>query len=221
VLNLKKAITVAAFLLTSVGAAKAQTILAGPALTLGYGNVAVGLTGKLEIPIKRAEIDLAETFSPYEKHIALGSGWANQFSVGGYGWFSNHFGITGRIEDSRYSTSIEKDSQYVMGGLAYRGPGTRAGFGYIQEINNGIGSTGIETNHLKAAEASFDERIACWTHGCLRAYVRMDFGHSLTQGNPQCDGEFTPGHVTCPRRGALGGGEIIGMYFEFHPNGSF
>lgn len=206
----------------------AQTrVLVGPAGGDLFDNYYGGVTAGIEIPFaKRYEVDVYDEFSPLEAHQALGHGWANEISVGGYVWFHplSHWGLNGGAQDSRYSvTTVSKAGDFFTGGLAYRGnvgglPAT-VSFDYLQQFNNGITSTGVETSHLKGASINPSVRFGCVSAFCIRTDYSFVVGHVLTQGNPVCDGTFGstggPNGGPCPRQGAFSGGFSASLLFEF------
>jgi hypothetical protein len=190
-----------------------------------FDNYSFGVQGGVEIPFaKRYELDLKDTFSPIETHVSLGSGRANATSAGGYIWVSKSWGLNGRVEDSMYDvTKVSKDADYAFGGLTYRaligGFPSRLSFDYIQQFNNGIAPSGVETSHLQGADFSFTTRFGCVGPTCVRISEDFDFGRVLTQGNPVCDGTYGvtggPNGGPCPRQGALGGGVSASVVLEF------
>lgn len=206
---------------------RAQTrVLVGVAGAQEFDNSSVGVIAGFEIPFaKHYELDLKDTFSPFESHVALGGGRANLASVGGQIWLTSAWGITGRVEDSSYNvTKIAKDGDYAFGGVIYRGivGGLPARFSlsYIREFNNGISPTGLETPQLQGGDFGFTVRLGCFGAVCIRNTADFVFGRVLTQGNPVCDGTYgvTGGNGpggSCPRSAALGGGVNASVVFEF------
>ena len=206
--------------------AHAQTrVLVGVAGAQAYDNSSVGVTASLEVPfLKRYELDLKDTFSPIESHVALGGGRANVTYAGGHIWLTNNWGLVGGAEDSMYDvTHVSKDADYAFGGLAWRGilggAPTRFSFEYVRQFNNGIASTGVETSHLQGGDIGFTMRFGCIGVFCVRNSEDFTFGRVLTQGNPQCDGTFGitggPNGGSCPRTGAFGGGVTASIALEF------
>jgi hypothetical protein len=208
-------------------AAHAQTrVLAGVTGAQEFDNSSLGVTAGIEVPfLKHYELDLRDTFSPMESHVALGGGRANIASVGGFVWLSKSFGLTGHVDDSSYNvTKITKDADYAFGGLAYRGVvgGLPARFtlSYIGQFNNGITPTGLESSHLQGIDFGYTVRFGCLGAVCIRQSADYVVGRILTQGNPQCDGTYgvTGGNGpngTCPRTSAVGGGVNASILVEF------
>jgi hypothetical protein len=198
--------------------AKAQTrVLVGGTAGDSFGNLFAGVTAKAEIPIKRVEFDLSDSFNPIEQHVNLGTGWANQAKAGGIVWLNKKLGVDGAAEYSNYHTNITKAGEYVFSGLILRAsPGIplRATFDYVREFNNGIDSTGTESGHLQAGEFNLDMRTGCAGKMCFRTAFDFIIGHVLTQGNPLCDGTYA-GPVTCPRGGASSAGFSVTVSAEF------
>lgn len=206
--------------------AKAQTnLVLGVSGTSAFDNLSAGVTAGLNVPfLHRYELNLQDTYSPYESHIGLGQGHANIAQAGGLVWLGKNIGVQANIEDSGYSvTQVSKTAFYVTGGLVKRtylfGVPTRFGLGYAQQINNGI-VNGVETSHLQGVYFSIDGRPFCSTTMCLRVEEKFTFGHVLTQGNPVCDGTIGNGSQAglspCPRTGAVGGGVSLNLLLEFH-----
>jgi hypothetical protein len=204
----------------------AQTrVLVGVAGAQSFDNSSVGVTVGLEIPVtKHIEIDLNDIFSPFESHVALGGGRANIAKATGRVWF-NRFGIFGGAEDSSYNvTKVAKDDVYAFGGVSYRaivgGAPARFSLSYLQEFNNGVSPTGLETPHLQGADIGFTMRFGCLGLVCIRNSEDFVVGHVLTQGNPICDGTYgiTGGNGpngSCPRTGAISGGVSGSIVLEF------
>lgn len=185
-----------------------------------FDNSSLGVTASVEVPFaKHFELDLKDTFSPLETKVALGGGRANTARVSGIAWVTNSWGLTGAAEDSNYNvTKVSKDGSYAFGGLVHRtvlgGLPARFAFQYIRQFNNGITPSGVESNHLQGADIGYTMRFGCVGSVCIRTAEDIVFGRVLTQGNPQCDGEFgTP--ITCPRTAALGGGFTASVTAEF------
>lgn len=94
--------------LTIPVASKAQTVLIGVSGTLAYANANGSVSGELDIPYKKIEVDLADAYSPYEQHVGLGHGHANIAFISPILWLNNT-GIQGKLEQSGYSvTSVRK-----------------------------------------------------------------------------------------------------------------
>lgn len=204
--------------------AKAQTrILLGATGVQAYDNSSVGVTAALEIPfLNHYELDLRDTFSPFESKVALGGGRANIAAVGGFVWLTEHWGLTGRAEDSSYNvTKVTKDGDYAFGGFAYRGVfggfPARFTFQYVGEFNNGITPSGLESPHLQGGDIGFTMRFGCLGAVCIRNSENLSFGRVLTQSNPLCDYSYplAAGVTPCPRTGALGGGVQVSIALEF------
>jgi hypothetical protein len=198
----------------------AQTVfLAGATAGSSFGNLFLGATAGLEMPItKHYELDLYDTFSPLESHIKLGTGWANVADGGAHIWFTPNFGLNGRVSYSNYSvTKVRKGGDYTFGGVTWRKlvwhTPARFSLDYIREFNNGITSDGIESSHLQSGEFEFEARLGCARIACIREVFSFEVGHVLQQGNPVCDGEF--GAVSCPRAGGWAGAFTGSLFFEF------
>jgi hypothetical protein len=218
-----KRIIVFALLLVSLFAtrANAQTrFLFGTSGGIAFDNSSVGVTARVEIPfLKHYELDLQDTFSPVESHVALGGGRANLASVGGHIWLTNHWGLNGRVEDSAYNvTKVTKDADYAFGGLTYRGvlagSPARLSFDYLRQFNNGVTPSGLESSHMQGGDIAFTVRIACTGPFCVRLSEDNYFGQVWAQGNPYCDGSIGP--QTCGNRDRrIGGGFVVGVMLEF------
>lgn len=206
--------------------AYAQTrVLFGAAGGQDFDNSNVGGTLAIEVPfLKHYELDLQDTFSPIESHVSLGGGRANVTSAGGHIWLTKSFGIVGRAEDSAYNvTKVAKDDDYAVGGFAWRGlvggAPTRFELAFIQEFNNGINSTGLETPHLQGVDFGFTMRFGCASFFCVRNSEDFIAGAVKEQGNPICDGAYGitggPNGGPCPRVTGVGGGVTGSVVFEF------
>jgi hypothetical protein len=200
----------------------AQTrVLFGVEGAKAFDNASGGLRLGLEVPfLKRYELDLRDSFSPLESHVALGGGRANIASVGGIVWLTKAFGLSGSVEDSSYNvTKVSKDADYAFGGLTYRGiiggAPTRFTFSYIKQFNNGISPSGLETSHLQGGDIGFTMRFGCFGAFCVRNSEDFVFGAVKTQGNPACDGSFGPAASYCLRSTAFGGGVTASVSLEF------
>lgn len=185
-----------------------------------FNNSSIGVTASIEVPFaKRYELDLKDTFSPFESKVALGGGRANTSRATGLVFLTDSIGLTGAVEDSNYNvTLVTKDADYAFGGLVYRGivgglP-ARFTFQYIRQFNNGITPSGLESSHLQGGDVGYTMRFGCLGAVCIRTSEDIVFGRVLTQSNPVCDGSF-PGPVTCPRTPALGGGFTASITAEF------
>ena len=201
--------------------AKAQTnVLLGISGGATYSNVLLGPSVAVEIPFhKKYELDLQDSFSPYEFHTALGNGWTNQ-ATGTFNYkLTQRYGLNASFEDSRYSvTKVAKAGEYIHAGFDYRdvlaGSPAHFYFDYVRQIRNGIAPNGTETSQLQGGEVGFTMRWGCYSNYCIRFEEDNMFGGVKTQGNPLCDGTFY-GPVTCPRTRTLSGGFTAGIYFEF------
>ena len=202
--------------------ANAASVTAGISGADDFDNLSAGITLGLNVPIKRFEFNLADTYSPYETHIGLGSGYANIATFTSTVWATNRFGITGKIEDSGYSvTDVSKTAFYVLGGASIKvnwlSVPTRFGFGYAGQFNNGI-VNGIETSHLHGAYFSVEGHPYCAKSWCIKIQEMFTMGQVLTQGNPVCDGTLGNGSQAgispCPRGKATGGGVEMNLLFE-------
>lgn len=213
-----------------------------------FGNLFLALNGGIEVPFaKRAELDITDSYSPvihvynviipFEQHINLGTGSANIANVGGIVWISKgkSLGLNGSAEYSSYSTQISKGSYYAFGGLTWRkiawGNPTRFSFDYFRQLDNGIacgtqaacalpGANGTESDHVQGGQFSMVTRMGAVGPAVIRLTFSTNVGHTLTQGNPQCDGTFgTKGgngpNGSCPRGSAISGGASMGVIFEF------
>lgn len=219
---MKKIILALAILLLSfVSTAKAQTrILVGAGGSIAWDNKSVGASFAIEIPfLKHYELDLKDTFSPFETHVALGDGYANLASVGGHIWLTNSFGLNGKVERTNYAvTQVSKVADYAFGGVTYRtvamGVPVRFSLDYIGQFNNGVSPSGVETSHLQGAALIIENRLGCAGPFCFRLENEQSFGRVLTQGNQYCDGSIGP--QTCgSRTPAFGGGFTGTLYLEF------
>ncbi len=194
--------------------------IVGAAGQAAFDNYSAGVLAGVEVPFaKHFELDLKDTFSPIESHVALGTGRANNTSVGGYIWLNSKLGLNGAATDSMYDvTKVAKDANYAFGGFALRtvlgGLPSRFTFDYVRQFNNGISATGLETSHLQGGDVGFTAVFGCTQHFCVRTAEDLVFGRVLTQGNPQCDGAFG-GPVTCQRTSAMGGGVTGSIQFVF------
>ena len=200
--------------------------LVGPEGALDYDNKSVGLMAGVEIPFaKHFELDLKDTFSPIETHVALGGGRANITTAGGIVWLSQNWGLTGSVADSMYDvTKVTKDGDFASGGFIHRGyigglP-ARVSIKYVQQFNNGITPSGLESSHLQGVEVGITSRFGCLGVVCTRLSFAFDAGKVLTQSNPICDGTYgiTGGNGpngSCPRQSALGGGSTFSFVLEF------
>lgn len=219
---MKKSLVGSFLVLLFVPMLRAQTrILVGPSGSANFDNSSVGVLAAIEIPLAKnhLELDARDVFSPFESHVALGGGYANRVSVGGFGWFSDHWGIDARGERSSYDvTQVSKAAYYGIGGFAYRrivgGFPARFTFNYIRQFNTGITPSGLESPQLQGGEFGFTVRLICASFFCVRLSEDIDVGVVKTQGNPYCDGSIGP--QTCGSRGtAIGGGANTSVTFEF------
>lgn len=200
-------------------------VLVGTMVGSSFGNYFFGLKGGIEIPFaSRYELDSQETISPFERHVALGSGWANQVSAGGHLWLTKGFGLNFSAEYSNYSvTTVRKGGEFVFGGVTWRkiawGVPARFSLNYIREFNNGISANGTESARLQGGEFLMVARMGCSGFVCSRVEFDFQAGHVLTQGNPICDGTYGitggPNGGPCFRTGAWSGGATMGFILEF------
>jgi hypothetical protein len=202
-----------------VPSAKAQTrVLLGLSGSNEFNNMSAGVSAGLEVPfLHRFELDLNDTYSPYETHVGLGIGHANIASAGGTVWLTDKVGLSGKLEDSGYSvTKVSKTAAYALAGATVKtyvlGFPSRVSFGYTQQFNNGI-TNGVETSHLTGGYIKVDTRLGCTGAVCYRGSEQFAAGHVLQQGNPVCDG--TEGAVTCPRNTSFGVGVSLTFSIEF------
>jgi hypothetical protein len=199
------------FLLFVPGVKAQSRYVVGVSGVGAFDNESAGVTVAGEFPfLKHYELDLKDTFSPIETHVALGGGRANVVSGTGFVWLTQKFGFVGAASDSMYDvTKVSKDGDYAFGGVAYRanvgGFPARFTFEYTQQFNNGIAPSGVESSHLKGADIGYTMVFGCFKSACVRTSEDLVFGHVLTQGNPQCDGTFGT-TVTCARGSAVSGG---------------
>ncbi len=190
-----------------------------------FGNYFFSLKAGVEIPFAhRYELDSDDAFSPFERHVALGSGWANQISLGGHFWLTNGLGLNASAEYSNYSVGIvSKGSDYAFGGVTWRkvawGIPMRLYFDYVREFNNGISANGTESAHLQGGDFRMVARMGCSTSICSRMEFDYQAGHVLKQSNPICDGTYgiTGGSNggPCYRLGAWSGGASASFVVEF------
>jgi hypothetical protein len=200
-------------------------VLVGTVGGSSFGNYFFGLKAGVEVPFAhRYELDLQDTFSPIESHIALGSGWANQVSAGGHFWLTKGFGLNGRAEYSNYSvTTASKGGDYAFIGVTWRkvawGIPARFYFDYIREFKNGISANGTESAHLQGGDFTMAFRMGCSRSVCTRMVASYQAGHVLTQSNPICDGTYGktggPNGGPCYRTGAWSGGATGSFVVEF------
>jgi hypothetical protein len=187
-----------------------------------FDNEGAGVFAGAELVIRhRYEVDFIDSFYPIETHVDLGHGYANVASVTGIAWLTDHLGISGRTEYSKYSvTQVTKGAYYESGGpvLSFMALGqpTRFTFGYIRQVKNGI-SNGVETNHLQGGHLEVDSRMGCKGAICFRLIEDFPFAHVLNQGDPVCDGTYarSPATPLCRRQGAIGGGVTVSVTMEF------
>lgn len=204
-------------------------VLVGSVGGSSFGNYFFGLNAAVEIPFAhRYELDLLDTFSPIESHIAIGSGWANQVSAGGLFWLTKRFGLNGSAEYSNYSvTTVSKGGDYAFLGVTWRkkiswGVPARFSLDYIREFKNGISANGTESAHLQGVDFGFAARIGCSRSFCRRLVFDYQIGYVLTQSNPVCDGTYGitggPNGGPCYRTGAWSGGATASFVLEFPGN---
>lgn len=198
-----------------------------------FGNMFLSVTAGAEIPFaKRFELDLGDSFSPLEEHIALGHGWANVAQGGGIVWITKGkaVGLNGSVTYSNYNTDIAKGGYYSHSGVTYRtyawGVPTRFTFDYFREFDNGIacgtraacllpGANGTETDHVQGGEFGFAARMGSVGPSVVRLTFTTSVGHTLTQGNQACDGSLGVYIPSCKRGSAVSGGATMGVVFEF------
>ena len=205
--------------------ANAQSrFIVGATGVAAFDNYSGGVTAGIEYPfLKHFELDLKDTFSPIEGHVALGTGRANNTTAGGFVWVNQKFGFNGQATDSMYDvTKVSKDGNYWFGGLALRtnlgGMPVRFTFDYVRQFNNGISPTGVETSHLQGGDIGFTNIFGCTKHMCVRTTEDLIFGAVREQGNQACDGSspIVAPNVYCgPRTLALSGGATASIQFVF------
>jgi hypothetical protein len=219
---MKKLIAVFVLLaLMFISNANAQTrVLVGAGGSIAWDNKSAGATLGLEVPfLKRYELDLKDTFSPFETKVALGGGYANLAAAGGHIWLTNSFGLNGKVERTNFSvTQVSKVGDYAFSGITYRtlalGAPSRFSFDFIRQFNNGVTPSGVETSHLQGFAFTIENRLGCFGPFCVRLENQNSFGQVWTQGNQNCDGSIGP--QTCgPRGKAFGGGFTGAIYLEF------
>lgn len=202
----------------------AQTsVLVGVSGMNAFNNLSAGVTAGLNVPfLHRYELDLYDTYSPYETHIGQGQGHANITAAGGLVWITKNWGVSGKVEDTGYSvTQVSKTALMVLGGVTTRqyflGFPTRFNLGYAQQVNNGI-INGVETSQMHAVYLGMDVRTYCSDRMCVRLQEQFELGRVLEQGNPVCDGTLgpVPAVLSCPRTSAIGAGVSLNVLFEFH-----
>jgi hypothetical protein len=228
-----------ALLLLLATPAFAQTrVMVGATGGGSFGSLFLGPTVEVEVPMlkhtaydflldhatiyNRFELDLLDTFSPLEEHIALGSGFANQVRATPILWLTHAFGLNGAVESSAYHvTKVGKSAEYVFGGVSLRtvhtGTPMRFQFNYFREFNDGVTKAGVETSHLTGGEFRWEIRMGCKGAECFRTTLATTVGHLLEQGNPRCDGSYPGQHCLppCPRIGTVSGGAEMGFLVEF------
>ena len=194
-------------------------VLAGATGGSSLGNLSLGPAVGLEVPFGgRLELDLSDTFSPFESHVALGHGWADVASAGGHVWLTPGFGLNGSFEHSEYHvTGASKGYEYALGGVTWRrkawGAPARLSLDYLRELHDGISADGTETDHVQGGEFTLEARLGCSGPLCVRMTSQFGAARVLTQSNPQCDGSFG-GPVTCPRPGVWAGIFQLGLLLE-------
>jgi len=212
--------------------AQTQSYEATPRVILGgtggteFGNSYIGALTAVEIPIKHFELDFSNTFSPYESHVALGKGYADQFSGRGILW-TPRVGFFGGATYSMYHVNISKALEYAHGGVVLRsdvaGVPARFFFTYTHELNNGLfphNASGTETSRLQSGAVQLEARLQCNRDGnsCLRLSASFDVGVVKNQSNPVCDGSLgiRGGHDggPCYRKFTLSGGASFGLSWE-------
>ncbi len=225
---MRKYLIAVALLLASVFPVKvgAQTrVYVGVEGESNFGNYGLGPVGSVEVPLgKYFEADAGGFVEPLYSHIQIGTGYNYSLSTSGIGWFTNNWGLYGGLDDVAYAANtVSKNEPHVFGGFVYRGiistfP-SRFFFGYTREIQNGISSNGIESNHLSAFNVDYQIRVGCKGATCFRLDFNNYVGWTLSQSNPICDGTFGvtggPNGGPCPRQKELSGGTSFGFTFEF------
>jgi hypothetical protein len=186
-------------------------------------------------------VDINDSFSPFESHVALGHGWANNLSAGGIVWISKgkSLGLNGSTDYSNYSVSISKGSYYAHGGLTYRttawGSPARFTFDYFRQYKNGIacgtvatcaivnengsltirpGVNGTETDHIQGGEFGMAVRMGSVGNSIVRLTFSTSVGKVFTQGNEACDGSLGVYLPSCKRGSTVSGGAEMGLVFE-------
>lgn len=201
-------------------ACQAQTIDETPRVLIGpnggelFSNVFLGIAGRIEVPLGHIlELNAEGQISPFEEHIKIGSGWSGNLRTEAQIWFARQWSIDGGVEDSAYQMAgLSKEAPYWKVGITTRrywlGTPTRISFGYMQEFNNGISKSGLETSDLIGGYLVLDGMISCGGPICFRLRSTVQGGRVLEQGNPQCD------RTTCPRIAATAGGGAFTVFFE-------
>lgn len=214
-----KKLILALLLLFAVRVNAQTRILLGATGGAGFSSSYFGPSAALEIPVKKLEIDLSDEYFPLYNHTSIGSGEANRVKAGGILWLGHGVGLTGSAEYSKYVIAeVRKGQYYGFGGLIFRkkilDSPTRISLTFIDEFNNGVSSTGLESSHLKGGDIGLSVRIGCAGSTCFRLGTDNFFGRVLEQGNPKCDGSI--GTQTCGSRiSAMGGGFSISFQVEF------
>lgn len=200
-------------------------ILIGTSGAQSYDNIMFGVVAGIEKPIgKRIELQLRDSFSPFEQHSGLGSGHANILRGAGIWWMSSKFGLNETVERSSYiAGSVSKAGYYMSMGPMFRfilwDSPARLSADYIGQLHNGLSKSGIETSHLQGVAVNLSSRLGCKGAMCFRITYELSAGHILSQGNPVCDGTLgngsQVGFAACPRQGGIGGGFTGSLELEF------
>jgi hypothetical protein len=196
------------------GAQDKPSVLIGASGGESFGNLSLGPTVEIRVPIRRSELNLRDTFDPLESHIALGGGYDNVATVEPVLWLKHGFGLDARVDWSQYHvTDISKHDSYVYGGIAMRGQWLdapiRVMLDYFREVNNGVYGRGIETSHVQGGSLYLEAQVGCSKHVCYYTTLETAVGALLEQGNPQCDGSFSK--ITCPRMRTISGSGVMGF----------
>lgn len=200
-------------------------ILIGASGAQSYDNTMFGVVAGIEQPIgKRVELQLRDSFSPFEQHSGLGSGHANILRGAGIIWLTQKFGLNGTVERSSYIAGLTSKAGYYMSmGPSFRfilweAP-ARLTLNYISQLHNGLSKSGIETSHLQGVAVNLSSRLGCKGAMCFRLTYEMSAGRILDIGNPVCDGTLGNGSQVgfdpCPRKSGIGGGFTGSLELEF------
>jgi hypothetical protein len=205
------------------GAQETPHVLIGASGGQAFGNLSLGSTVEIEVPIARHfEMDARDTFSPLEEHVRLGNGYDNVATIEPVIWLTRGFGLDTRVDWSQYRvTKVSKHSAYVFAGIATRGlwygSPARMSLDYFREARNGIYGHGIETSHLQGGSLYLEAQVWCSRRFCSYTTLEMSIGGLLEQGNPVCDGSgvANPQRLpACPRTRNVSGSGIMGFLVE-------
>ena len=186
----KLTIAAIALLLAVPTHAQGTRYLLGGQLGEDLNNLFAGPLIGIEKPIgKRIELDAYERPAP-ECKPGYGCGWSNSIEGGGIVWMKRWIGLTMNMERSGYAvSSAEKSAMYWRAGTVFRLPErqlpSRLSVQYTAQMENGLGSGGVETSHLKGLIVFVDSRIGCAARFCVRLKESLDVAHGLEQAIPR------------------------------------